>query len=184
VPDPAAAGELETAVDPALRRRTSAERYRPNRVQLLLIGEAPPSDSGRYFYFPDVSTQDSLFRYVVRSVLSREPGRGNKAELLSELRNAGVYLIDICEEPVDSEAELRSCLPGLIDRARRLAPTHVILIKATVYDTAYRALKQAGLPVVDARVPFPGSGRQLEYERAMAAALADVGWTAPETHAR
>ncbi len=179
MPNYGPASDPEAAVDPAVRRRKSAELYRPDVVQLLLIGEAPPWDSRRYFYFTDVSTQDSLFRYVVRSVLSREPGRGNKAKLLSELRNAGVYLIDVCEEPAGSETELRGCLPDLIDRVRRLAPAHVILIKATVYDVAYWPLKHAGLPVVDARIPFPGSGRQLEYERAMAAALAAIGWTPP-----
>jgi hypothetical protein len=111
------------------KRRAAAARYKPDRIDLLLIGEAPPSSEDRFFYFEDVREHDSLFRYVCRVLLEREPTRDNKAELLEDLRRRGVFLIDLRETPVDGASS-------------------------------------AGLPVRDVRVPFPGSGRQLEFVEA------------------
>jgi hypothetical protein len=34
------------------------------------------------------------------------------------------------------------------------------------------------LPVVDGRIPFPGSGHQIEFEEAMSKALKRIGWSA------
>src|SRR5947207_236311 len=81
------------------RREQEARRYKPAKIKLLLIAEAPPSALDRYFYFDDVREQDSLFRYVCRGVLGQEPSREGKAELLAELRDKGVFLIDLQEEP-------------------------------------------------------------------------------------
>jgi hypothetical protein len=49
---------------------------------------------------------------------------------------------------------------------RRLQPQKIILIKATVYDAAYRPLRDAGFLVVEVRVPFPGSGQQSRFREA------------------
>ena len=51
------------------RRRAAAARYRPANIDLLLVAEAPPNESGRYFYFEDVRRHDDLFRYVSRVLL-------------------------------------------------------------------------------------------------------------------
>jgi hypothetical protein len=155
--------------------------FRPERVKLLLIAEAPPSALDRYFYFPFVTTQDSLFRYVSRLVLHREPTRANKRELLEALRDAGVYLIDLCPEPIRDKAELRICVPDLVKRVEALRPQHVILIKATVFDVAYSALRDAGQPVVGRMIPFPGSGQQRRFETEMGAALASIAWRQPRS---
>ena len=152
------------------RRETEAFRYKPDRIDLLLVAEAPPASLDRYFYFDDVSEQDSLFRCVCRGVLGREPTRQRKAELLLALRDRGVFLIDLQEEPVDG-TPLREFVPGLVERCRALSPRRIILIKATVFDAAYVALKRAGLPVSRERTPFPGSGRQREFEIAFRRAL-------------
>jgi hypothetical protein len=78
-----------------MRRATAAQRYQPAAVRILLVAQAPPEALDRYFYFPDVDTQDSLFRSVARSVLGEEPTRANKAELLERLRDRGIFLIDL-----------------------------------------------------------------------------------------
>lgn len=159
------------SADTARRRRERAARkYKPARVKLLLIAEAPPSALDRYFYFDDVRAQDSLFRYVARSILGVEPTRENKAHLLARLRDLGVFLIDLKPDPIDG-TPLSESVPGLVRRARRLTPGKVILIKATVYDAAFTALREARLLVVDERVPFPGSGQQRRFQVAFARAL-------------
>jgi hypothetical protein len=134
-------------------------------VRLLLVAEAPPASVDRYFYFTDVRAHDSLFRHVAGEILRREPSRENKAELLAMLRDAGVFLIDLKLDPADG-SQLAGHVPSLLRRVRRLQPEKVILIKATVYDAAFAPLRDAGLPVVDVRVPFPGSGQQARFREA------------------
>lgn len=158
-------------------RDEAAQRFRPKRVRLLLVAEAPPAALHRYFYFPNVTEHDSLFRYVARLVLDAEPTRSGKLELLDSLRDAGVFLIDVCEEPIADKSDLRQAVPDLVRRVKAIHPEHVILIKATVYDVARLPLKEAGVPVVDAMVPFPGSGQQRRFEEAMSAVLESIDWS-------
>jgi hypothetical protein len=98
-----------------------------------------------------------------------EPTRENKPVLLAQLRDRGVFLIDLKQDPVDGTA-LSSYVPDLVRRVRELQPERIVLIKATVYDAAYAALAAAGLPVSSVRVPFPGSGQQKAFEEAFARA--------------
>jgi hypothetical protein len=152
------------------QRRAAAARYKPDQIDLLLVAEAPPSSFDRYFYFDDVREHDSLFRYVYRVLLGREPSREGKADQLAELRDRGVFLIDLKETPADG-TPLTRCVPTLVERCRELAPPRIVLIKATVYDAAHHPLKAAGLPVSDVRVPFPGSGRQRQFVEAFSRAV-------------
>lgn len=139
-------------------------------IKLLLIAEAPPAALDRYFYFEDVPTQDSLFRYVVRSILEVEPTRANKRQLLGRLRDRGVFLIDLKPDPVDS-GSLAPEVPRLVRRIRRLDPERIIVIKSGVFDLVREPLANAGLPIIDERVPFPGSGQQRRLETAFTRAL-------------
>jgi hypothetical protein len=139
-------------------------------VDTLLVAEAPPSELDRYFYFVDVTEQDSLFRYVCRVALGREPTRSGKAELLARLREQGIFLIDLSPDPLGGH-DLSTFVPDLVRRCKKLDPRAIILIKATVFDVAYSALEQAGLPVVSERVPFPGSGQQARFVEAFERAL-------------
>ncbi|MBE5513769.1 Uncharacterised protein [Mycobacteroides abscessus subsp. abscessus] len=172
-PSPPTAPRDETAaVEVRQRRAAAAERYRPDRVRLLLVAQAPPDADDRYFYFTDVATQDSLFRSVARAILPHtEPTRDNKASLLAQLRDRGVFLIDLKPDPVDG-SPLSPCVPALLARIAELAPERIILIKADVHDVAYPALAAASLPVSKVRIPFPSSGRQKEFAEAFGRALA------------
>jgi hypothetical protein len=160
------------AIDVARERRLrAAQRYRPEVVDLLLVAEAPPSALDRYFYFEDVLTHDSLFRYVVRGILGETPTR-DKAPYLEELKDRGIYLEHVCEDPFASRREaLPGCVPGLVRRCRALRPRRVVVIGAGAYDHAYDALAAAGLPVVDLRMPYPGSGQQRRFLEGFGLAL-------------
>lgn len=150
-------------------------RYRPARVRLLLIAEAPPCTLDRSFYFADVKEQDSLFRHVYRGITGKPPTRERKADHLAELRDAGVYLIDVCEMPIADGAKVRITaddVASVVERAKRLTPDAVILIKSNVYDDVRGPLVAAGLNVIDVKMPFPGSGQQKKFDVAFAAALA------------
>jgi hypothetical protein len=110
------------------RRELAARQFKPETIDLLLVAEAPPSALDRYFYFPDVREQDSLFRYVCRARLDREPTREGKADLLAELRDRGVFLIDLQEEPRDS-TPLSELVPELVERCKSLDPGWIVLIR-------------------------------------------------------
>jgi hypothetical protein len=145
------------------RRRAAAERYRPDIVDLLLVAEAPPSALDRFFYFEHVATHDSLFRYVVSGILGETPDR-DKAPYLDELCARGVFLVHLCEDPFSSRRDVvPGCVPGLVRRCRALRPRRIVLIGAGTYDYAYDALVTAALPVVDIRLPYPGSGQQRRF---------------------
>ncbi|SIF25235.1 Uncharacterised protein [Mycobacteroides abscessus subsp. abscessus] len=169
---PVAPRDETSAAEVRRRRAAAAELYRPDKVRLLLVAQAPPDAADRYFYFTDVATQDSLFRSVARAILPNcEPTRDNKAAVLTELRDRGVFLIDLKPDPVDG-SDLSPYVPALLARIAELAPERIVLIKADVYDTAYPALAAAGLPVSKVRIPFPSSGRQKEFAVAFGRALA------------
>ena len=145
------------------RRRGAASRWRPKHIELLLVAEAPPSALDRYFYFEDVPTQDSLFRHVVEAVLGEKPTR-DKAGYLDALRERGVFLIDLSIDPFHDRREaIPRCVPDLIRRVQELDPVEIVLIGASVYDAAYDVLRRKGLPVVDVRLPYPGSGQQRRF---------------------
>ena len=162
---------MTSSADSVLQcRRQAAARYQPVEIDMLLVAEAPPKALDRYFYFEDVREQDSLFRYVCRVLLGREPTRAGKRALLDQLRDRGVFLIDLKETPIDG-MPLAKDVPSLVERCRALKPRRIVLIKATVFDAAYRALVDAGLAVEDIRIPFPGSGRQLQFVEAFGRAV-------------
>jgi hypothetical protein len=152
------------------RRAQAARKYKPAKIEALLVAEAPPSAPERYFYFEDVRAHDSLFRNVAKAILGTTPSRDEKAGALAQLRKRGVFLIDLRSDPVDG-TPLADHVPALLARVRDLAPEKVILIKATVYDVAFTALREAHLPVIDERIPFPGSGQQLRFAAAFERAL-------------
>ena len=153
-----------TAVADAARRRReqAAARYRPTRVDTLLVAEAPPSALDRYFYFEDVAVHDSLFRHVVEAVLAEKPSR-DKAPYLDELRERGWFLLHMSEEPFVDRGALPPLLPDLLARCQELAPGRIIVVGARLFDLVYRPMCDAGLPVVDVRLPYPGSGQQRRF---------------------
>ena len=145
------------------RRQEAARRWRPDAIALLLVVEAPPSALDRFFYFEDVRTHDSLFRYVVEAVLGEKPTR-DKAPYLDALRERGVFLIHMSPDPFHDRREvLPGCIPDLVGRIRALSPRRVALVGAPVYDVAYAALEEAGVPVMAVRLPYPGSGQQRRF---------------------
>ena len=134
----------------------------------------PPDELDRYFYFPQVSKEDYLFQAVVPHLLGETPARLDKRPQLAALRDRGMFLIDLKPDPCDRRPVAASAV-GLVRRAARHEPEHAILIKVDVYDHAFRLLREADVPVVDRRMPFPSTGRQTEFHTAFRAALDDVG---------
>ncbi|QLH47530.1 MAG: hypothetical protein HWD58_19060 [Bacteroidota bacterium] len=64
--------------------------------------------------------------------------------------------------------KVETFVPNLIEKVKKIADinTNIILIKANVYDSAYKELSKLGFKVVDIRIPFPSSGQQTNFQRA------------------
>ena len=65
----------------------------------------------------------------------------------------------------------RECVDHLIERCRELMPEKIIVIKGNVFDVTFTRLRDAGLPVINRRIPFPANGDELKFAGAFAQAL-------------
>lgn len=130
----------------------------------------------------DTFTSDEVV--AIRKLLrekAKADGAGQKS-VRSKLRKLGFYISDFAFGEAGFEvADFdRLVANGTIKEqhaalrepeCKALAPERIILIKATVYDAAYRPLRVAGLPVIDKRVFFPSTGRQEDFRRQFGEAL-------------
>jgi hypothetical protein len=147
----------------------ATNKYKPRHIKTLLIGEAPPCNLERFFYFEEVNVQDSLFLEIVGVlypdkkqlyIKSGRPAEG-KMELLEMFAEDGYLLIDLYETPLASDTD-KEAVASLLTRLEKLIDrtTPIILIKANVFDLCYPVLKENGYNVINVRLPFPGSGQQ------------------------
>lgn len=160
------------------------ERWRPVHVRLLLIAESPPDPGGgprRYFYDDDLTAQDSLFREVAKTLLGADTLRNGprvKPPWLLQLKTLGVFLIDLAPVPVNKVQQARGedilvrSVPDCLARVERICPDGIILIKKSVFELLHAPLLRAGFPLLNTSdIPFPGSGQQKRFRRAMASTL-------------
>jgi len=159
--------------------------YRPDRVEVLLIGESPPDPNEgelRFFYAPELAV-DNLYRAVVQAVyqLDADTIRNTpKAELLGRLRDDGFWLIDAVEEPInhwsrpERRRAIREGVPQLVERCRAIAPGRgVVICHGEVYSHAADAMRAAGVRVLhDERIPFPWGNWRRQFVDGLRAALA------------
>jgi hypothetical protein len=152
-----------------------AYSYKPDSVDILWIVESPPkSDPPRYFYRPELTGQDSLFREVMKSLGIRitDP----KAGSLEEFKGKGHFLIDAAKCPVDKDNShlkpemLKNCSRLLRDEVKAINPQKILIIKKNIYGSVFRTIQEIGfqdkvLNIVP--IPFPGSGRQKEFRDAV-----------------
>jgi hypothetical protein len=138
------------------KRERLRERYRPKRVEILFVGEAPPA-SGRFFYQED----SGLYRATRDAFLKVLP-KLREREFLETFRKLECYLVDLCEMPVDRserKKRVRTCQAGerrLRKVLQQLRPKIVVTLLKSIEGNVERALaemKWSGLHVV---LPYPG----------------------------
>lgn len=155
---------------------SAADYFAPEKTNLLFLAEAPPSSVERYFYYPDVRTNDWLWIGLMKAIYGGQfeevfLERFRKMKWLKRFQSDGYRLIDVMDEPFhpdDSQKDrkelVKNHLNYIVDEIREINPNQILIIKVTVYDALYQDLKNCGLPVVNARLPFPSSGRQTEFQ--------------------
>src|SRR5437016_5565025 len=118
--------------------------YRPERTELLFIGEAPPA-SGRFFYQGD----SGLYR-AVRDAFTEALALDPSQDFLRVFQAKGCYLVDLCGVPVDhlgKQARRRACVRGEVRLARilrDLRPKTVIIVIRSIVPHVQRAQQRAG----------------------------------------
>lgn len=160
------------------------EKYKPEKINLLLIAEAAPDSLDRFFYYEDVKSKDYLFLAIVE-VLNPElkdtylrTGRNSEAKkiILEELKAIGIYLIDLYQLPlsISSETETEAIgstkakVANLIDQK-----TPIIAIKVNVYEALKPELRDYNL--IPESIPFPSSGQQTNFKVSFESALKKSG---------
>lgn len=162
-------------------------KYKPETVKYLLIAEAAPDSIDRFFFYENVRQHDYLFLGVAQALYPDlkdnflASGRNSdiKTSILKTLQTNGFYLLDLSELPLSLMAgDLTFQLPTLVKNIKKVidVKTKIILIKATVYDTAFSYLQQEGMKnLIDVRIPFPGQGGQTLFQQKFKEALKLAG---------
>ena len=131
-------------------------RYRPHRVRILFVGEAPPT-SGRFFYRADAG----LYRAVRDTFISAFPNL-EKTHFIEAFRSLGCYLVDLCGQPVDRmdrKARQRVCFAGeasLSRTLRQLRPQIVVAVVRSIGRSVRRSEDQAKWSGLHVELPYPG----------------------------
>jgi hypothetical protein len=140
----------------SVARERLRKRYRPDRVRILFVGEAPPA-SGRFFYQAD----SGLYRAVRDTFVSAFPTLA-KADFLESFRSLDCYLVDLCGEPVDHmkrEARRHACLMGEVRLSRtvqQLRPKIIVTVVRSIGRNVRRAEDRANWSGVHLELPYPG----------------------------
>ncbi len=138
------------------KREALRRRYRPQRVRLLFVGEAPPA-SGRFFY-----NRDSGLYRALRDAFRLVDSAISDQNFLTVFRNSGCYLIDACARPVDHldrKPRQAACLAGealLSRRIESLQPQAIATLVRSIEANVDRAIARAGWHGPWLRLPYPG----------------------------
>lgn len=97
------------------------EYYLPDKINFILIGEAPPNGGDRFFYYDDVPEYDNLFLGVISALFPDEALKYRccrtpylKRTLLERFKNMGGYLMDLYPMPKDRKPS--GCGPAYFEK--------------------------------------------------------------------
>jgi hypothetical protein len=156
-------------------------KFAPASAKLVIVAESPPvSDKGKYFYNPDGSRKEHLFKAMMMQ-LGVEPA--TKEAGLRAFQQRGWVLVDATYTPVnklDSEAEKAEVIlrgyPELLADLNQMLPdrsTPLILVKVNVCKLLELKLTADGFNVVNkgSAVPFPSHKWQPDFHQTFSAIL-------------
>jgi hypothetical protein len=149
-------------------REELRERFRPKRIQILFIGEAPPV-SGRFFY----SADSGLYR-AMRDVFKAASPRINDDNFLSLFQASGCYLTDLCPKPVDhldTKSRQRARVAGeelLSQKLIRLRPRKIAPVLRAIVSHVANAASRAKWRGEIIELPYPGRWHRHRAEFAKA----------------
>jgi hypothetical protein len=141
---------------PMHRREDLRESFRPTRIRILFVGEAPPV-SGRFFY----SANSGLYR-AMRDAFRAVDARINDDNFLSVFQASGCYLTDLCPKPVDhldTESRRRARVAAerlLSEKLIRLRPETIAPVLRAIVPHVGIASSRANWRGEVIELPYPG----------------------------
>jgi hypothetical protein len=140
-----------------LRSRELLRRsYRPKRVRVLFVGEAPPA-SGRFFYQED----SGLFRAIRHAFVGAFP-RLREPDFLESFCALHCYLVDLCEIPVDRLSSRQRIRARRDSEARfakslkQLRPEIIVTVVRGIAENVERSQGLANWSGLHIKLPYPG----------------------------
>lgn len=138
-------------------------KYKPEKVKVLLVGEA----GGTFFYNGNSNlarhTQDAF--ETAFGVPYRTPD-----EFLEDFKRRGFFLDDLCQTPVNGllrperKTLRRKSVPSLAQRIRSHAPAKIICVMMGILPNVQSAAIAASFPTGHIHgLPFPAMGHQRAY---------------------
>ncbi|NQV01284.1 MAG: hypothetical protein HQ542_01455 [Bacteroidia bacterium] len=162
------------------------QKYKPIRIKLLFIAEAPPNEySDRFFYFENVFSHDSLFWELMRYAFPMETKgietpflRPKKTDFLLRFKGMGYFLEDAIDFPLPKKISsskkikiIKENQQDLLRKLHRLLPfkeVPIILISYTVYKANREFLKSYGYNVIhDHPIAFPLGNLRTRFQEEM-----------------
>jgi hypothetical protein len=164
-------------------REALRESFRPKRIRILFVGEAPPV-SGRFFY----SANSGLFR-AMRDVFKAVNPRVNDDNVLRMFQASGCYLTDLYPNPVDhldAKSRRRARVAGeelLSERLILLRPKKVAPVLRAIVSHVSNAVSRAKWRGEIIELPYPGRWHRhrAEFVKALEPTLRELF---PETSSR
>lgn len=170
-------------------------KYRPDNVVLLLIGESAP-DPGqkeqRFFYAPVLTAHDNLFRPVVEAAYGHRFPKGSaglkKVRWLVRFRRDGGFLIDLVPYPVnrlsppERERARHAHVSDTISKVKRLKPSGIVICHKPTFRVLDGPLAKLKLPLLHSQpIRFPLGNYRAEFVSAFREAVHGLtDWPQPE----
>ncbi len=150
------------------------QRFKPDNIRLLLIGESPP-ESGKFFY------ADSRMTTFTSRAFAKAHGVTfkNNSEFLDYFKACGCYLDDLSHTPVnqlglcDRERRLQENVDALSQRIREANPSVIAITLKKIEPYVREAIKKSCCDSQVYVLPFPGSGHQNKYIEILAAIITE-----------
>jgi hypothetical protein len=144
------------------------QAFKPERIRLLLVGEAPPN-TNRFFYVNSNMTRHTQRAFEISYQCTFE----DPCDFLCFFKKQCFYLEDLCQQPILADGNLTRNqqrelgIPELANRIRNHEPDRIAIIMFKIERQVKRAVLESGVDCPVHVLPFPGNGSQNRYIQMM-----------------
>jgi len=139
--------------------------YRPAKIKVLFVGESAPA--GGVFFYKQTGQVHGQFRKALA------PHIGDSPTFVEAFKQAGFYLDDLVLEPVnwlsrsERQAMHTASIFSLAERLKGYKAPRVVAFMKGIEAPVKAAILESGVSCDLHVAPFPGNGRQGEFQLTM-----------------
>lgn len=145
--------------------KEESKKYRPIRISMLLVGEAPPPSGKKYFYVPSslrnhlsIKKDSSLPTTIFHHFFHKRPDDESEyIDMLKKLQAKGIFLVDLVDDPIkvrNNPDGLKKIKDGIKDFRKKLEQRGII-----IEDKDITFLLARNTYTAQIRAEFPNSKR-------------------------